>query len=119
MGYFCTAEGTMKLKKNADIKAVEKIFTDWYEMNDGSWGREANTIWLYLNDKYRNDEIEDLLYKTIPFIKSGEICYCGEDGALWRHKFINKKKTWVEQDGHVVYSNNSNPFAKQITDCPA
>lgn len=56
---------------------------------------------IFEGEKLGDDEV--LLRAIAPFVESGELCMRGEDGAVWKWEFRNKKL--LEMQGRVVYSN--------------
>ena len=73
-------------------------------------------IWCYC--KYYEDEVESALEEIseVAELKEGYIEYCGEDDALWRFKYSPKKRKWHEQNGRVVYDDDTKEDDEDYTE---
>lgn len=97
MGYYATAQGSVKLKRNDDGAKVLDELQYCYEIYD----YDFTNVCFGNYDKYHDEEVKAILNAILPYISEGEVEYTGDDDAHWR--FILKNGKWVEQNGHVVY----------------
>lgn len=97
MGYYATAQGSVKLKRRDDGAKVLEELRSCYEIND----YDFTYICFDFYSNYHEDEVEAVLNAVLPYISEGEVEYTGDDNAHWR--FILKNGEWVEQNGHIVY----------------
>lgn len=117
MGYYADGNGSIVFKKVLPeelFQKVKDVLLDVFDC-DGTreWKRykEAELITeidFWSGDKYYEDEVIDALKKTAELaghdIEEGCISYCGEDNALWRFVYDKNMNSWLEENGHVEYS---------------
>ena len=128
MGYFANYGGRIKTKcltKDEERKIVHDLNAeefldldylpcpsafenfDIFIEESGEQGNKSYAFEMYGNDKYHEDDVVGFLMKVKPFVETGEIKYCGEDGTHWR--FIFRSGNWYEENGEVVYIENTEP----------
>ena len=121
MSYYANGNGFIAFKKaltEEEFSRAEDILSDGLESDgirkakrryaDGSQPDESYTYFdIWSSEKYCGELVEDALngVAEIAEIDSGEINFVGEDQELWRFIFSDGK--WVEQNGTVVYIQDS------------
>ena len=104
MGYYANGGGTIKLKEAlpTEFELPEKF--------NNIWDREVNidkdgkTIWVSFNEKYYEEWFEDLFKLFEGNTESGCIELTGEDGCVWRLKYLDGE--WHEENGRVIYDSD-------------
>ena len=52
------------------------------------------------------ESLSECLIALIPYMESGEIQFLGEDGAIWRKRYIPEMKGWIRETGTTVFTAN-------------
>ena len=124
MGYYANGGGNIKLKEAlpAEFKLPEE-FINWCDC-DVSIDKDNKTIWVSFNEKYSEEWFEELFKLFESNTESGCIELTGEDGCVWRFKYLDSE--WHEENGRVVYdsdvvtnfnSEQKNELVGQLIDC--
>ena len=117
MGYYASGNGSITFKKvlpDELFQKVKDVLSDVFEC-DGirEWKSFKKSdliteIDIWSGDKYYEDDVIDALRETAELagceIDEGCISYCGEDHSLWRFTFDKDTNSWLEENGHVEYS---------------
>ena len=114
MGYYASGEGKAKLKQNVNIENlvadIERIY------GEGSIELEIqnDTIIIFSDDNshWHEEYTEQFLDVLSPYVESGCFNYLGEDGDIWRYRFISENGYWLEEKPQIVYGLND--FSDEI-----
>ena len=108
MGYYANGSGQIVFSSALSIDASRKV-KDILGQNLFEFDHYDNNfdIWCYC--KYYEDEVESMLEEIseVAKLKEGYIEYCGEDDTRWRFKYSPKERKWHEQNGHIVYDDDT------------
>ena len=114
MGYCASWDGTIKFKQDITNEIIEECE---YVFNELHYEPAEKTLTLYGNGKYHSDEVIYFLDAIKNITESGEVKFCGDDGAHWR--FIFRENKWIEESGDVYYDSfvvDKDEFIGQIID---
>ena len=107
MGYYATGSGEITFEEKLDkdiIKEIKRIADSDFDIDAYETKLSPGTIMdLDTDGKYHGEDIQDILNEiaNTTKIKTGEICFHGEDDSHWR--FLWTGKDWIEQNGEIVY----------------
>ena len=118
MGFYAQGSGSITFRKKMpdDVETqIYKVLSKAFdcEIYSGVNNTTMADIWNWENC-YDGEEVEKALSRAseVAEIESGEIAYKGEDNSLWR--FIWRDDTWVEENGHIEYTDMTFDRLKQV-----
>ena len=104
MGYYVNGGGNIKLKEALpdEFKLPEQL-TEWY---DGyvDIDKKEKTVYVSINDTYSKRWFKELFELFKDNTESGCIELTGEDGCVWRFKYLDGE--WHGENGRVVYDSD-------------
>lgn len=108
MGYYASGGGTIRLDPLCLPVSRDKLEAwvreQWDSAGpngDVSIGQDPTIIYVDAWEKYHDDSWTLFLERMEPYTLEGGVEFTGEDSCHWR--FIFKNKTFIEQNGRVVY----------------
>ena len=113
MGYYANGGGALRIKQEhfdeivaacnrkfswMNAENIEDVFSDWgYELDFVS----GDIAWVWFPEG-KLGHMEDFFEIIAPYTENGSMLdFTGEDGALWRSSFYNRK--YYETGGVVTY----------------
>lgn len=120
MGYSAKGSGSATIKRDCVSelrKTLETAAKDpkSYFMGSFDWdimkisdNNEEKDIFDFneYDDHWHEEDTYAFLNLLTPYITDGCICYDGEDGCLWRYKFLPEENNWDEEAGEVIYKSD-------------
>ena len=109
MSYTAHAYGEIAITspKEADriIEKIPEVSGLDLEIEDDRFGK---FVIFRFRENYHESEIIEALDMLTPVAKEGSVVkFTGESDDMWR--FILRRGTWEEQNGHVIYSESATP----------
>lgn len=106
--YTASGTGTLKLNKRAIEKAekIEQLAGEVFSEAEFYFSdREQQTPWLRVKfEGWYARPLSEFLGALVSYMESGEIYFLGEDGAIWRVRYIPETKTWISEIGTTVFT---------------
>ena len=102
MGYYAGGYGTITPKTKSCIKKLENKFDDLCISADVTDLKGVLHVSIE-NDKYHDEDWEEILKAIQKDVSEGEIEFAGEDDSHWEFKFYPEIGKWKYLGGYIAY----------------
>ena len=97
MGYYANGSGDILIRSGTHVDKIRQALSaclfEWSAETVLRDGKIFLNFDIFTDEKYRPENVEDVLCLMEPYTVEGCLQYYGEDGAVWRYIFL---------DGHFV-----------------